>query len=150
MLWEETCQTSKSEVMQADKSTKWLLLHSIWLRSNERSQVGGKAPLSLIPGRNDSWIPAAAVVRYWEVEKEVFQDDLCHPYSCCVVLNYLDAAFPKPRLNFPRHRFHPDFFPQMQAKDLFTICPSDSRFLSSLASQSSGDRLLYASTSGVL
>lgn len=37
--------------------------------------------------------PAAAAVPYREVEKGVFQNDLCHPYSCRVVLSYIDAAF---------------------------------------------------------
>lgn len=52
---------------------------------------------------------AATEVQRGGVEKEVFQNDLCHPYSCHVVLNYLDAAFPKTGLDFLRHRFHADF-----------------------------------------
>lgn len=89
-----------------DKANKWLQLHSIWLWSNEQSSIG--------ECRHFLWFlvkksPAVAAVRYREVEKEVFRNDLCHPYSCCVVLNYLDAAFPKNRLDFLRHRFHTDF-----------------------------------------
>ncbi len=59
---------------------------------------------------------AAAAVRYREVEKEVFQNDLCHPYSCCVVLNYLDAAFPKSRLDFLSPSFSSRFFHKCRQK----------------------------------
>lgn len=38
--WGEMGQTSKSGVMQEDKSNRRLLLHSMWLRSNEQSRVG--------------------------------------------------------------------------------------------------------------
>lgn len=65
--------------------------------------------------------PAAAAVRYREVEKDVFRNDLCHPYSCCVVLNYLDAVFPEYRLDFPRHRFHPDFSTNAGERFLYSL-----------------------------
>lgn len=53
--------------------------------------------------------------------KGVFWNDLCHPYSCRYVLNYLDAAFPKNRLGFPGQYFYPDIFSQMQTRFIYNL-----------------------------
>ena len=96
-----------------DKANKWLQLRSIWLWSNEQSSIG--------ECRRFLWFlvkksPAAAVVRYREVEKRGISKRSMSSLQlpCCLELPWCSVS--KDQIGFPSPSFSSRFFHKWRQK----------------------------------